>query len=147
MKFPGLAIRISKQESSANRGEPYAQVFICVVVTCELRARKKGQETGVQERNREVARSFFEEVLGQGHLNKYAESHARDFVAHGENHEYALEEDMATAKDERKALPDKTSQGQPYPRGTISGGDVLDFVRYEHPGRNGYSGNGQEDQN
>ncbi|HSZ01052.1 MAG TPA: hypothetical protein VK788_16260 [Terriglobales bacterium] len=88
---------------------------------------------------------LFEEVLGQGHLNKYAESYARDFVAHGENHEYALEEDMATAKDERNALPDKTSQL--YPRGTTSGGDVLDFVRYEHPGRNGYSGNGQEDQN
>jgi steroid delta-isomerase-like uncharacterized protein len=27
-------------------------------------------------------------------------------VAHGENHEYTLEEDMAAAKEERKALPD-----------------------------------------
>jgi steroid delta-isomerase-like uncharacterized protein len=29
-------------------------------------------------------------------------------VAHGENHEYTLEEDMAAAKEERKALPDMT---------------------------------------
>src|SRR5450755_958196 len=66
----------------------------------------KGQQTRVQDRNKEVARSFFEEVLGQGHLDKYAESHANDFVAHGENHEYTLVEDMAAAKEERKALPD-----------------------------------------
>ena len=68
----------------------------------------KGQQTTVQDRNKEVARSFFEEVLGQGHLDKYAESHAKDFVAHGENHEYTLEEDMAAAKEERKALPNMT---------------------------------------
>jgi|SRR5580704_7175906 steroid delta-isomerase-like uncharacterized protein len=68
----------------------------------------KGQQAGVQERNKEVARSFFDVVLGQGHLEKYAESHAKDFVAHGENHEYTLEEDLAAAKEERKALPDMT---------------------------------------
>ncbi len=68
----------------------------------------KGQQTGVQERNKEVARSFFEVVLGQGHLEKYAESHAKDFVAHGENHEYTFEQDLAAAKEERKALPDMT---------------------------------------
>lgn len=68
----------------------------------------KGQQAGVQERNKEVARSFFEEVLGQGHLDKYGESHAKDFVAHGENREYTLEQDLAAAKEERKALPDMT---------------------------------------
>jgi steroid delta-isomerase-like uncharacterized protein len=66
----------------------------------------QAQQTGIQERNKEIARGFFEEVLGQGHLDKYAESHAKDFVAHGENHEYTLEEDMAAAREERKALPD-----------------------------------------
>jgi steroid delta-isomerase-like uncharacterized protein len=64
------------------------------------------QQAGDQETNKQIARSFFEEVLGQGRLDKYAESHAKDFVAHGENHEYTLEEDMAAAKEERKALPD-----------------------------------------
>jgi steroid delta-isomerase-like uncharacterized protein len=45
-------------------------------------------------------------VLGQGRLDKYAESHAKDFAAHGESHEYNLEEDMAAAKEERKTSPD-----------------------------------------
>jgi steroid delta-isomerase-like uncharacterized protein len=64
------------------------------------------QQVSDQERNKQIARSFFEEVLGQGRLDKYAESHTKDFVAHGENHEATLEEDMAAAKEERKALPD-----------------------------------------
>jgi steroid delta-isomerase-like uncharacterized protein len=59
-----------------------------------------------QERNKQRARSFFEEVLGQGHLDRYAESHSEDFVAHAENHEATLEEDIAAARAERKALPD-----------------------------------------
>jgi len=64
------------------------------------------QKVGDRERNKQIARSFFEDVLGQGRLDKYAESHAKDFVAHGANHDYTLEEDMAFAKEERKALPD-----------------------------------------
>jgi len=59
-----------------------------------------------QDRNKEVARSFFEDVLGQGRLDKYGESHAKDFVAHTRDHDAALEEDMAAAREERKALPD-----------------------------------------
>ena len=59
-----------------------------------------------QERNKQIARSFFEEVLGQGHLDRYAESHSEDFVAHAENHEASLEADIAAARAERKALPD-----------------------------------------
>jgi steroid delta-isomerase-like uncharacterized protein len=77
-------------------------LLVLFVVSVPVRA----QQTRVQERNKEVARSFFEEVLGQGRLDKYAESHAKDFVAHGESHKYTLEEDMAAAKEERKALPD-----------------------------------------
>jgi steroid delta-isomerase-like uncharacterized protein len=80
-----------------------SKLLLTLLVIC---VPAKAQQTRVQERNKEVARSFFEEVLGQGHLDKYAESHANDFVAHGENHEYTLVEDMAAAKEERKALPD-----------------------------------------
>jgi steroid delta-isomerase-like uncharacterized protein len=64
------------------------------------------QQAGEQERNKQMARSFFEEVLGQGHLDRYADSHAKDFVAHAEDHDATLEEDIAAAKEERKALPD-----------------------------------------
>ena len=64
------------------------------------------QQAGEQERNKQTARSFFEDVLDQGRFDKYAESHAKDFVAHGRDHDYTLEQDMAAAKEERKALPD-----------------------------------------
>jgi predicted ester cyclase len=64
------------------------------------------QQPAEQERNKQIARSFFEEVLGQGHLDRYAESHSKDFVAHAGNHEATLEEDIAAAREERKALPD-----------------------------------------
>jgi steroid delta-isomerase-like uncharacterized protein len=64
------------------------------------------QQGGEQERNKQVARSFFEEVLDQGRFDRYAESHAKDFVAHGANREGTLDDDMAAAREERKALPD-----------------------------------------
>ena len=59
-----------------------------------------------QERNKNVARNFFEEVIGQGKLDQYSESHAPGFVAHGADHDFTLEEDMNFAREERKALPD-----------------------------------------
>jgi steroid delta-isomerase-like uncharacterized protein len=62
--------------------------------------------TNDQDKNKEIARTFFEEVLGQDHLEKYAESHSKDFVGHGANHDFSLEEDMAAAKEERHAMPD-----------------------------------------
>ena len=64
------------------------------------------QPASEQARNKEVARSFFEDVLGRGRLDKYGESHAKDFVAHANDHEATLEEDIAAAREERKALPD-----------------------------------------
>jgi steroid delta-isomerase-like uncharacterized protein len=59
-----------------------------------------------ESRNKAVARSFFEDVLDTGKLDDYAKSHAPDFVAHGEGHLASLEEDMAAAREQRKALPD-----------------------------------------
>jgi steroid delta-isomerase-like uncharacterized protein len=64
------------------------------------------QQAGEQEKNKQIAKSFFEEVLDQGRFDRYAESHAKDFVAHAGDREATLEEDMAAAKEERKALPD-----------------------------------------
>jgi steroid delta-isomerase-like uncharacterized protein len=64
------------------------------------------QQAVEQEKNKQIARSFFEEVLDQGRFDRYAESHAKDFVAHAGEREATLEEDIAAAKEERKALPD-----------------------------------------
>jgi steroid delta-isomerase-like uncharacterized protein len=58
------------------------------------------------EQNKAIAKSFFEEVIDQGQLDRYAESHAADFVAHAGERTATLEEDMTAAKEERKALPD-----------------------------------------
>jgi steroid delta-isomerase-like uncharacterized protein len=66
----------------------------------------RAQQPREQERNKGMARSFFEEVLDKGRFDRYAESHAKDFVAHGGDHDATLEEDIAAAKEERKALPD-----------------------------------------
>jgi steroid delta-isomerase-like uncharacterized protein len=64
------------------------------------------QQDTEQEKNKAVARSFFEEVLDQGRFDKYAESHTNDFVAHAGDHKAKLQEDIAAAKEQRKALPD-----------------------------------------
>ncbi|MFZ1135762.1 MAG: ester cyclase [Candidatus Korobacteraceae bacterium] len=65
-----------------------------------------GQQPNIQETNKAVAYSFFEQVLDKGQLDHYADSHASTFVAHGDGHDYTLAEDMAAAKEERTALPD-----------------------------------------
>jgi len=77
--------------------------FSVLLVACSAAL---AQPTNDQDKNKETARAFFEEVLGQNHLERYAESHAKDFVAHGETRDGGLEEDMAAAKEERQALPD-----------------------------------------
>jgi len=64
------------------------------------------QQAAEQERNKQVARAFFEDVLDQGRFDKYADSHSKDFVAHAGSHDATLAEDIAAAMDERKALPD-----------------------------------------
>jgi len=59
-----------------------------------------------EARNKAVARSFFEDVLDKGKLEDYAKSHAPDFVANSEGRQASLEEDMAAAREQRKAMPD-----------------------------------------
>jgi len=64
------------------------------------------QQPTEQESNKAVAQSFFEQVLDQGQLERYSDSHASDFVAHAADHDATLAEDVAAAREERKALPD-----------------------------------------
>jgi len=60
----------------------------------------------LQDANKAVARSFFEQVLDQGRLDHYADTHAADFVVHSAQGDFPLAADMAAAAEERKALPD-----------------------------------------
>jgi steroid delta-isomerase-like uncharacterized protein len=75
------------------------------VICCAPAAAKN-----VEAHNKAVARSFFEDVLDKGKLEDYSKSHAPDFVAHAEGHLASLEEDMAAAREQRKALPDMRVQ-------------------------------------
>ncbi len=59
-----------------------------------------------QESNKDVARRFFDAVLSQGQLDQYGEFHSKDFVGHSGDRTFTLEEDLAYARGERKALPD-----------------------------------------
>jgi steroid delta-isomerase-like uncharacterized protein len=81
-----------------------AFVLFLLVVAMSLPC--QAQQASEQEKNKTVARAFFEEVLGQGKLEKYSDFHTADFVAHSAEHEYTLAEDLAVAREERKALPD-----------------------------------------
>lgn len=60
----------------------------------------------LQDSNKAVVRGFFDEVIDQGHLERYAQSHAAGFVVHTFKGDMPVEADMAAAAEERKALPD-----------------------------------------
>ena len=80
-----------------------AFLFSLLLVACSAAL---ARPTNDQDKNKEIARTFLEEVLGQNHLERYAESHSKDFVVLGETHHANLEEDMAAAREERRILPD-----------------------------------------
>jgi predicted ester cyclase len=75
-------------------------LFLAMIVPCHA------QSATEQDKNKAVARLFFEEVLGQGKLQKYSDSHTTDFVAHGTERDFSLAEDISAAREERTAMPD-----------------------------------------
>lgn len=85
-------------------GKNAAVVLLVLLLATTIPCR--AQSTSEMENNKRVTRTFFEEVLGHGKLENYAESHAVDFVAHGTERDYTLADDIAAARDERAALPD-----------------------------------------
>ncbi len=80
----------------------FALVLLLLAVSIPCQAQLASEE----EKNKTVARLFFEEVLNQGKLEKYSESHTADFVAHGSEQDYTLAEDIGAAREERTAMPD-----------------------------------------
>ena len=75
-------------------------LFIVTALPCQAGSANK------QEKNKAVAREFFEEVLGQGKLDEYSDFHTADFVGHGSERDFTLAEDLAAAREERTAVPD-----------------------------------------
>src|SRR5215469_16574334 len=117
--------------------------FSVLLVACSAAL---AQPTNDQDKNKETARAFFEEVIGENHLERYAESHSKDFVAHGATRDGSLEEDLAAAKEERQALPDMKVRVNLILAERDFGGGVLDCLGHEHSAGNGISRDGQENQ-
>ena len=80
--------------------------FVLSLLVVAMTLPCQAQSASDQEKNKTVARTFFEEVLGQGKLERYSDFHAADFVAHSAGRDITLAEDLAAAREERKALPD-----------------------------------------
>lgn len=66
----------------------------------------QAQSASDQEKNKTVARTFVEEVLSTGKLERYSDFHTTDFVAHGSERDFTVAEDLTMAREERTALPD-----------------------------------------
>jgi steroid delta-isomerase-like uncharacterized protein len=80
--------------------------FVLSLLVVAMTLHGQAQPASDQEKNKSVAREFVEEVLSQGKLERYSESHTADFVAHGTERDFTLAEDLAMAREERTALPD-----------------------------------------
>lgn len=78
-------------------------VFVFFLLLLAMTIPSRAQSAGHVDSNKRVAQAFFEEVIGQGKLEKYSESHSADFVAHGANHDYTSP----------KIWPQRATNGQP----------------------------------
>lgn len=81
-------------------------LFLVAVFLLGVGVTLPAQAQSASERNKAVARAFFEEVLSTGKLENYSQFHAGDFMAHGTDRDLTLAEDLAMAREERTALPD-----------------------------------------
>jgi hypothetical protein len=83
--------------------------FVLSLLVVALTLPCQAKPASEQEKNKTVARTFFEEVLGHGgNLERYADFHTADYVGHmcDSRPDFYLAEDLAAARDMRKAMPD-----------------------------------------
>ena len=113
--------------------------FVLSLLVVAMTLPCQAQPASEQEKNKTVARTFFEEVLGQGKLERYSDFHAADFVAHSSERDYTLAEDLAMAREERTAMPDMQFAVNHMVAEGDSGRRALDSVGHEHSAGNGAS--------
>jgi len=81
--------------------------FVLSLLVVALTLPCQAKPASEQEKNKAVARAFFVEVLGDhGDLERYADFHTADYVGHGTSGDFNVEEDLASAREMRKAVPD-----------------------------------------
>lgn len=93
--------------------------------------------SSLQEQNKAVAKSAFEEILSNGHFELADQLYARDFVNHGIRRDASLEEDQAALKGWHQAFSDVVVE----PRKLIAEGDLV-TVYWVARGTNTGTGNG-----
>jgi steroid delta-isomerase-like uncharacterized protein len=93
--------------------------------------------SSLQEQNKAVAKSAFEEILSNGRFELADQLYARDFVNHGVRHDASLEEDQAALKGWHQAFSDVVVE----PRKLIAEGDLV-TVYWVARGTNTGTGNG-----
>jgi len=79
--------------------------FVLSLLVVAMTLPGQAQTASEQEKNKAVARAFVE-VMNQGKLENYSDLHTADFVGHGAERDFTLAEDLAAAREERKAFPD-----------------------------------------
>jgi hypothetical protein len=100
-KLPALSIRKCRARKGSRTKENEMRKSSLLLLLFVICVPARAQQPREQERNKGMARSFFEEVLDKGRFDRYAESHAKDFVAHGGDHDATLEEDIAASRWEK----------------------------------------------
>lgn len=93
--------------------------------------------SSLQEQNKAVAKSAFEEILSNGRFELADQLYARDFVNHGIRRDASLEEDQAALKGWHQAFSDVVVE----PRKLIAEGDLV-TVYWVARGTNTGTGNG-----
>lgn len=96
-----------------------------------------GCTTDLEQRNKQVARRVFTEILSEGHFELAAELYSPEFVNHGIHTSIGLQEDQAAARGWKQAFPDLTIT----PDILVAEGDLV-TVRWIGRGTNTGSGNG-----
>ena len=112
--------------------------FVLSLLVVAMTLPCQAQPASEQEKNKTVARTFFEEVLGQGKLEKYSESHTADFVGHGSERDFTCGRSGGGAGRTQSDCPTCSSRSTTWwPR--KSGRGALDGVGHEHSAGNGAS--------
>jgi predicted ester cyclase len=106
-------------------------------LTAALASQGAFAKTSEVARNKEIARTVIEEVLGKGKIEENEHLYAPNFTAHGLTHDAGREEDRASTLGWRSAVPDLRMTVDKI----IVQGNLV-AVRYIGEGHNTGEGNG-----
>jgi steroid delta-isomerase-like uncharacterized protein len=91
-------------------GKTLPLLFVALALACAVSAADSVPSppaiASQEARNKAIAGRVFEEIFNQGKFQVADEIYAKDFVNHGLNRDFDLQEDQAAVHAEKKAFPD-----------------------------------------